>query len=200
MHNEDPNQQQVHEYDGIVELDNQLPRWWLWIFYLTTIFGIVYFIYYHVADKGLLPEEKYAQSLEKHQLTQVENNANKVTVERTAMTAPSTDEAVLSAGEKVYTTHCFACHTATGAGLVGPNLTDDSWIHGASFEETINVVTVGVPEKGMISWKPILKPEEIEAVCSYIYTLRGTNPANGKAPEGTQHIGSDSIDYENEKT
>ena len=91
--------------------------------------------------------------------------------------------------------HCFACHLKTGGGMVGPNMTDDHWIHGASFADTVTTVTVGVPEKGMISWKPVLKKAEIEAVCSYMYTLRGTKPEAGKIAEGTQVLGSDSPDY-----
>ena len=189
---------QVHEYDGIQELDNKLPGWWVLLFYITTIFGILHFCYYHVIDKGQLPAEKYEAAIAAHderqaELAAAEALANPESV--VIMTEPSTDAAIIATGKAIFDQHCFACHLKTGGGMVGPNLTDDHWIHGASFAENVHTVTVGVPEKGMISWKPVLKKAEIEAVCSYMYTLRGTKPAPGKAPEGTQIQGSDSPDY-----
>ena len=107
---------------------------------------------------------------------------------------PATDMPTLALGRKIFDTHCLICHTETGAGLVGPNLTDAYWKHGPTFADTVRVVIEGVPGKGMISWTPLLKKDEIHAVCSYLLVLRGTEPENGKAPEGRHYPGSDSWD------
>jgi cytochrome c oxidase cbb3-type subunit III len=96
---------------------------------------------------------------------------------------PSTEQSILQKGSTIFATLCAPCHRADGGGLVGPNLTDDYWIHGPSFQDNVKTVINGVPEKGMLSWRSTLKPEEIKAVCSFIYTLRGTKPVNPKLPE-----------------
>jgi cytochrome c oxidase cbb3-type subunit 3 len=96
---------------------------------------------------------------------------------------PVTAEGQLATGLQVYTTMCAPCHRPDGGGLVGPNLTDDYWIHGDKFSDTVKVIWNGVPDKGMVTWKGTLKPDEILAVASYIYKLRGSNPPNPKPPE-----------------
>jgi cytochrome c oxidase cbb3-type subunit III len=97
---------------------------------------------------------------------------------------PSTNESALMAqGQQIYTTYCAPCHRPDGGGLVGPNLTDDYWIHGNSYTDSVKVIINGVPEKGMLTWRGVLKPQEIQAVASYVYTLRGTTPPNPKPPE-----------------
>lgn len=184
---ENPNPMHGHEVDGISELDNLLPRWWVWLFALTSIFAALYLLYYHVLDRGLLQAAMHEQEMAQAQGALA--TAAAAAPEATAAPAaeePSTDPAVLARGKEVFTVNCVVCHLADGGGLIGPNLCDDSWIHGPKFADNLHIIREGVPAKGMITWKTILKPEDILAVGSYIYTLRGTTPAAPKAPEGVK--------------
>ncbi len=186
MNNEkDPNLLD-HDYDGIQELDNKLPRWWVWLFYLTIIFSVIYLSYYHVFAKGDLAakgqmvaeyqaEMKIGEALKTAALAKFESTI--------ATLQPSTDPAALADGKKTFLTLCAPCHRPDAGGLVGPNLTDNYWIHGSNFADNVTTIWNGVPAKGMITWKNTLKPKEIYDVASYIYTLRGTHPPNPKPPE-----------------
>lgn len=174
-----------HEYDGIQELDNNLPRWWVWLFYITIIFSAVYLVYYHVAKAGDLSTQEYAKEMKMGEVLK----ASAVTKFEANIPSlmPLTDSAVLEAGRQSYARLCAPCHRADGGGLVGPNLTDSYWIHGSNYVDSVKVIWDGVPAKGMITWKTMLKPDEIQAVASYIYTLRGAKLATpGKAPENQQ--------------
>ena len=170
-----------HEADGIRELDNKLPRWWVWLFYLTTIFAVLYLGYYHVFGYGKSSGAEFLTEWRAGELIKSNSMAKfEVTVEALQ---PSKDEAVLARGKTTFTMLCAPCHRPDGGGLVGPNLCDDYWIHGPKFSDNVKTIWNGVPEKGMITWKGVLKPEEITAVASYIYTFRGTQPPNPKPPE-----------------
>lgn len=183
MNNENENDPLLldHDADGIRELDNQLPRWWVWLFNLTIFFAGAYLLYYHVFDYGALQAEEWRLEMK------AGDEIKQATLERfekEMMTmAPSTDAAVLKDGEQVFKVYCLACHREDGGGVVGPNLTDDYWIHGGEFQDNLRIISNGVPEKGMLTWKNQLNPKQIYAVASHIYTLRGTNPPNPKAPE-----------------
>ena len=171
-----------HDYDGIQELDNNLPRWWVWLFYITIIYAAAYLVYFHVARTGDLSAAEYAKEMKAGEL--IKNAAMGKFESSIAALQPSTDAAVLENGRQTYAKFCAPCHRVDGGGLVGPNLTDDYWIHGSSFAENVKVIWDGVPAKGMITWKTVLKPDEIYSVASYIYTLRGAKLATpGKLPE-----------------
>jgi len=174
-----------HEYDGIQELDNRLPKWWLGLFYITIIFSIIYFLRYHVLKTGDLQAQEYEKEMaaasEKYKPVQSD------VLDITTVTL-LTDAANLEAGKAIYDQQCQVCHLSKGEGLVGPNLTDEYWIHGGSIGDVYNIIVVGVPAKGMISWKDQLKPEEIQQVSSFILSLVGTNPPNAKAPEGELYV------------
>jgi cytochrome c oxidase cbb3-type subunit 3 len=179
-----------HEYDGIKELDNNLPTWWVWLFNLCTVFAVLYMGYYHVFGKGDLQVAAYTKEMD------IGNALKQAAVQKfeTSMTSaePSTDQAVVSQGGKLFVTYCAPCHRADGGGQVGPNLCDDYWIHGPKFTDNVKIIWNGVPEKGMLAWKDQgFKPSDIQAVASYIYTLRGSNPPNPKmredlAPKNTE--------------
>jgi cytochrome c oxidase cbb3-type subunit 3 len=170
-----------HNYDGIQELDNNLPRWWVWLFYITIIFAAVYLVYYHVTRTGDLQAAEYAKEMKAGELIKTRDGQVRATI---PTLQPSTDAAVLENGRQTYAKFCAPCHRADGGGLVGPNLTDDYWIHGSNFADNVKVIWDGVPAKGMITWKTVLKPDEIHSVASYIYTLRGAKLATpGKPPE-----------------
>jgi len=193
--NNDPNDPQnplltSHEYDGIRELDNKLPRWWVWLFIITTIFAVGYMIFYHVLFLGNLSAAEYAEEMKAADAAK----AQAVTAFETSIPTltPSPDAAIIDSGRQVYAKYCVACHRADGGGLVGPNLTDNYWIHGAKFSDNVGVIWNGVPAKGMVTWKSVLKPNDIYAVASYIYTLRGEKlGAPGKPPEDDAKLAPD---------
>jgi cytochrome c oxidase cbb3-type subunit 3 len=170
-----------HEADGIRELDNNLPRWWVWLFYLTIVFSVVYMLYYHVFNAGDLQAAEYTKAqaagdrVKAEAIGRFEANLASLT--------PSHDPAVLSQGSQTFVTYCAPCHRADGGGLVGPNLCDDYWIHGSNYIDNLKIIIIGVPEKGMLTWRGVLKPNEIQAVASYIYSFRGTKPPNPKPRE-----------------
>jgi cytochrome c oxidase cbb3-type subunit 3 len=173
-----------HEADGIQELDNNLPRWWVWLFYLTILFAPAYLLYFHVLHVGALQaaeyeaESKLGETVKSAALAKFEASIGSL--------EPSADPAFLAKGQQTFLLLCAPCHRADGGGLVGPNLCDDYWIHGSNFVDNLKTIINGVPEKGMLTWKGVLKPNEIHAVASYIYTLRGTKPPNPKLPENQQ--------------
>ncbi|UJP66865.1 cbb3-type cytochrome c oxidase N-terminal domain-containing protein [Mongoliitalea daihaiensis] len=173
-----------HSYDGIVELDNHMPPWLANVFYITIAFAVVYFTYYSVLGLGKTQLEEYA---EEQRVAAIKIEAYKATLANLIdETNVEFDEsaAALAAGKSIYSANCAACHAADGGGGVGPNFTDEYWIHGGSINDIFRIVKYGVPAKGMIPWQDQLSPEEMQQVSSYIKTLVGTTPANPKAPEG----------------
>ena len=173
-----------HDYDGIKELDNTLPPWWVYLFYLTIVFAVVYLVRFHMMGGD-------TQEMElKNELAQA-----KIEVAAYLKTAPDmmdektvtllTDPTSLAEGKIIYTTNCVACHRPDAGGQIGPNLTDDQWILGGGIKNVFHTMMNGGRDgKGMISWKTTLKPKEMQKVASYVLSLRGTNPKDPKAPEG----------------
>ncbi len=175
-----------HNYDGITELDNHLPPWWKWLFYATIVWGIGYFIVYHVMDSMPLSDQEYQNELTLAQEQKAKLLASKpaVVIDENALQY-SNDETIIQSGRKVYVTNCASCHLANGEGSIGPNLTDEYWLHGGSIKNIYATIKNGVQEKGMIPWGPVLAPEQIRDVSFYIMSIRGSNPANPKPPQGT---------------
>lgn len=175
-----------HNYDGIEEYNNPLPRWWVYLFIATIIWAILYMFYYHFTAIGDSPEEKYAKEMKKYELLNLAK-AGTSNEESTAKASLNvmTDKADLEAGKSIFVKNCTACHGQNGEGSIGPNLTDDYWIHGNTYKDIVTTITNGVPEKGMITWKNVLQDKEILQVASFVYSLHGTNPSNPKAPQGT---------------
>jgi len=177
-----------HNYDGIVELDNHMPPWLANIFYITIAFGVVYFTYFSVLGLGKTQLEEYEEEL---RIAAIKAE------ERASLALSSIDETTvvfdssapsLAAGKSIYDANCVACHASDGGGGVGPNLTDEYWIHGGSINDIFRVVKYGVVAKGMIPWQDQLSPEEMQNVSSYILTFVGNTPANPKAPEGDRYV------------
>ncbi len=183
--NKDPQESGLldHEVDGIRELDNLLPRWWLWLFYITIIFGVVYMVFYHVVGAGDLQAAEYSKEAKRGEA--IKSAAIAGFESSIGRLQPSQDKAVVAQGQQIFTTYCAPCHRPDGGGLVGPNLCDDYWIHGSNYVDNLHTIINGVPAKGMLTWRGVLKPNQIQAVGSYIYTLRGTHPPNPKPPENT---------------
>lgn len=188
-----------HEADGIRELDNKLPRWWVWLFYLTIIFAVGYMSYYHVFATGALAAQGQMLTEYRHEMkagAALKTAAMSRFEASFATITPSKDPDVLARGKKTFLFLCAPCHRPDGGGLVGPNLCDDYWIHGSNFVDNVTTIWNGVPAKGMITWKNSLKPQEVYEVASYIYTLRGTHPPNPKPPENLAPVKTGPSEFE----
>jgi len=254
-----------HEYDGIQELDNDLPPWWLWLFYITIAISVVYLGYYTFTDLGPSQAEEYMMEMNPNwkpvteesgliyhspyynptgevtprvleqfseyigpklnsdiliveamrradlqKLTKLQeafpdlwekfSSSGGTLLEQPATSAAPvvaadepiiealTSETDLAVGKSVYDKNCLSCHMVGGAGGIGPNFTDDYWIHGAGMNNMVRIINTGVPAKGMITWRGVLKEKEIQSVASYILTLHGTSPANPKVAQGEKAV------------
>lgn len=173
-----------HNYDGIRELDNNLPPWWKYLFYITIVFGIGYFAYYQMFD-GPTQIDEYETEVAQAKVDIAEfkkNNKDLIDVNSVELLTDASD---LAAGKAIYTANCVACHKDNGGGGIGPNLTDDNWILGGGIKNIFHTISEGGRAgKGMIAWKTDLKPNEMAQVASYVMSLHGTNPPDGKEPEG----------------
>jgi cytochrome c oxidase cbb3-type subunit 3 len=178
--------QMDHEYDGIHELDNNLPPWWKYSFYISIVWSILYLGYYHLGD-GELSIPAYEREMELAKIEKAEiakTMASKVDESNVTMA----DASGIADGATIYKSNCAACHGNAGEGNVGPNLTDKFWLHGGDMTSIYKTVKVGWPAKGMKSWEAELSPVQMKNVASYIKSLVGTNPANAKAPQGEEFI------------
>ena len=185
----DPLLMKDHEYDGIQELDNPLPQWWKLTFYGTIIFSVFYFGYYVVGSGPTLTQEFQAEYAS-HQ-TQFAAAAANVPLEKLNQASGNAER--MKAGSSVYVAKCAVCHGQEGQGVIGPNLTDDYWIHGQGDLEAIYVnVRDGVLDKGMPNWGPLLTPDELIDVVAYVKSLQGTTPPNPKPPQGEKRGGEKS--------
>lgn len=173
-----------HDYDGIKELDNNLPPWWVYLFYGCIVFAAVYLVRYEIlgADNQEMEFEKeMAQA--KIDIEEYKKTAPDLMDEKTVILLTHASE--LAKGKTIYETNCVACHRPDGGGQIGPNLTDKNWILGGGIKNIFHTITNGGRDgKGMVAWKGNLKPTEIQYVASYIISLEGTNPKDAKAPEG----------------
>lgn len=177
-----------HDYDGIKELDNVLPPWWVGLFYATAIFAVVYLFRFHVYNDYTQAEEFEAEmalaqtELDKYNL----KSPDVFDVENVTLL---TDAADIATGKGIYENSCAACHKLDGGGTIGPNLTDEYWILGGGMKNVFHTIMEGGRDgKGMVPWKATLKPEQIQKIASYVLSLQGTNPAGGKPAEGDKWV------------
>ncbi|MBC6612546.1 c-type cytochrome [Hymenobacter sp. BT507] len=170
-----------HDYDGIHEFDNDLPPWWKYGFVVSIIFAVVYFTYFHVAQAGQLSHAEYETEMQQAALlvSAGSDDPNQLTTYQ-ALLAP----ADLGEGKTIFTQNCAPCHGANGEGKVGPNLTDEYWLHGGEINHVYRTIKFGVQGKGMVAWKGKLSAKQLLQVSSYVVSLQGTNPPNAKEPQG----------------
>lgn len=172
-----------HEFDGIRELDNPAPRWLMYLLYLTVFFAALYWVHYHTFKQGPNQDEEYAMEIA---AAEAARGADTTAVKLVQLT----DAASLESGKKIYNDKlCYSCHGMLGEGnAVGPNLTDEYWLHGGKLENLMEVMKNGVPAKGMAPFKDQLSEEQILQVVSYVLSLQGSNPPNAKAPQGEKEV------------
>jgi len=172
-----------HDYDGIRELDNSLPPWWKYGFYFTILVAFVYIWYYHGGGNGPSSEQEYIAAVQKGEeekaayLAKTAGNIDESNVKMA-------DAASIDEGKTLFVKNCAACHAADGGGLVGPNLTDDYWLHGGSIQSVFKSIKYGWQDKGMKSWKDDFSPKQIQSLASFVKSIHGTKPAAPKEKQG----------------
>lgn len=181
----------AHDYDGIQELDNPIPAWFMYLFYGSIIFGVGYLLNYHVFKTGQLQYAEYRTEMvqadieKKAFLSKAANRVDENTVKLV------TDPAVIASGMAVFKSTCVACHGDHGQGNIGPNLTDEYWLHGGKINEVFKTIKYGVLAKGMPTWEKQLSAKQISDLANYIESIRGTKPAAPKAPQGVKETEAD---------
>jgi cytochrome c oxidase cbb3-type subunit 3 len=184
-----------HDYDGIKELDNHLPPWWKGLLYFTIVWGVIYMILYHVTFSFPLSGEEYDDQVAQAEAAKKAFLASQpaAVIDENSLVYDANAE-FIAKGKAVFTgNNCQSCHRDDGGGNgIGPNLTDNFWIHGGSIKEVFATVKNGVVEKGMPAWGKIMGPQDVRNVVFYVMSLRGTNPPNAKAPQGVEYVPEES--------
>jgi len=173
-----------HEYDGIQEFDNPTPRWWTWIFWASVAFALLYWWNpgHMISGRGRIADYQLAMADAERRWPKPPSGAE----DAIALAALVRDPSALAMGKATFATNCVVCHRADGGGVIGPNLTDEYWLHGGTLPEIYKTIYDGVLEKGMPAWGKVFKPADVNALAAFVSTLRGSNPANARAPEGTK--------------
>jgi len=171
-----------HEYDGIQEFDNKLPNWWLWILYGSIVFSVFYWMFLHTFSVGDTIDEQYANEMQEASEAQLAAMAEGGPTNESLMLMASMDDRVAD-GRKLFETYCVVCHNDQGQGNIGPNLTDEYWLHGGAPTDILDTIVNGVVDKGMAAWGGQLGPTRTQTVAAYVLTLRNTN-VPGKEPQG----------------
>jgi cytochrome c oxidase cbb3-type subunit 3 len=186
-----------HDYDGIRELDNHLPPWWKWLFYLSIVWSMIYLVAYHVFDWLPLSDQEFNNEIVRAETALEARRATMTELIDETNVEIITDATALENGATIYTRQCAVCHQPDGGGNVGPNMTDQYWIHGGDIKDLYRTIRYGVPEKGMISWESQLSPGDMRDVASFILVnLQGTTPANPKEPQGELYIPEETTEDE----
>ncbi len=185
------------DYDGIQEYDNPMPRWWVAIFWATVIFSLLYIPFYHYGP-GLLARDEYEQDMLAFYDQQAKELLALGEITDEIVLTMASNPTAMDGAEKIYKSKCATCHGIFGEGLIGPNLTDEYWIHGGGALDVYNTVRYGVVEKGMLAWEKQLPPGDVIGVSAYVLTLVGTDPPNAKKAEGDLYVAPEAGAGENE--
>ncbi len=174
----------VHTYDDIQEYDNHLPNWWLYTLYGAVVFALGYWFHYHVLHSGPSSTEAFEQSMAADRRAAAERARRAGAMTDDGLRALSQDSTTVNAGRVVFMQNCVACHLPSGGGSIGPNLTDNAWINGGRATQIFRTVSEGIAARGMPAWGAQLGEEKTQQVTAFVLTLRNTNAAGGKAPQG----------------
>lgn len=176
-----------HSYDGIRELDNHLPPWWKWLFYGTIVWAVVYIIVFHVTDMLPLSEAEYEKevAVAEEQARKLQASKPKATIDLETLEFTN-DAAMIENGKTIFANfNCASCHRPDGGGnSIGPNLTDEYWIHGGAAKNIYTTVRDGAVEKGMPAWGKSMSATDVRDVAFFVMSLQGSNPPDAKAPQG----------------
>lgn len=175
-----------HDFDGITELDNGIPPWFNYLFYGSVLFGLAYMLHFHVLG-GKLSIAEYEDQLAAASIERRIILANEGSIDENNL-AVLTDDKSLANGGGNFQKYCISCHAKDGGGIVGPNLTDQYWIHGGSVQNIYGIIKNGVAAKGMISWQLVFTPKQIQELASYVLSLQGTKPMVPKKAEGNLYV------------
>jgi cytochrome c oxidase cbb3-type subunit 3 len=174
-----------HEYDGIREYDNPMPGWWVTSFWLSVVFAVGYAFHYHASGNGVSVSDAYASEMAAARAEQAKRSLGE-RVSEDSLKKLMLDGTTLADAKLVFTQRCAVCHGDRGQGVIGPNLTDDHWLHGAgTLLDVHRVIAEGVPAKGMPAWNLQLSPVEVRQLAALVGSFHGQN-LPGKAPEGTR--------------
>lgn len=176
-----------HSYDGIRELDNRLPPWWLYGFYVCIVFAGIYLWRYHVSQSAPLSIAEYKNAVAKAEIEK-EAYLAKAASKVDENTVQMLDASGIASGKALFVTNCAACHGADGNGSVGPNLTDPYWLHGGSLKDIFKTIKYGVQEKGMKPWKDDFSPVQLAQLASFVKSIQGNKVANPKEPQGELYV------------
>lgn len=180
-----------HNFDGIKELDNHLPPWWKWLFYFTIAWSVVYLFVYHVSATYPLMIQEYDNEVSdaEVQIRKMKALQPQEAIDENTLVY-SVDEALILKGKEVFNNmNCGSCHRPDGGGnSIGPNLTDEYWIHGGDVKQVFNTIKNGAVDKGMPAWGKSLSPQDVRNVSFFVMSLQGTHPANAKAPQGEKYV------------
>jgi cytochrome c oxidase cbb3-type subunit 3 len=184
---EEKNIELDHNYDGIKELNNHLPPWWKWLFYGTIAWSVVYIVLFHLSESLPLSLQEYqnevAQAEEQQRILKASQPETQIDESSLVF---SNDAAMIEKGKSIFmNNNCGSCHRNDGGGnTIGPNLTDEYWIHGGDVKNVFATIKDGAVEKGMPAWGKSMKPEDVRDVTFFVMSLKGTNPDNAKVPQG----------------
>jgi len=175
------------DFDGILEEDNPMPRWWVRLFQASVVFAVAYMAWYHLPwFPSVSQEEEFQRGLEALTGKPGDKPAQAAAGANTSLPERAKDAASVTRGQVLFATNCASCHGADGGGVVGPNLADAAWMHGRTAPALEKVIGEGVPAKGMPAWGSILGAAKIIDLTAYIASLQGTKPATPKPPQGEE--------------
>lgn len=177
-----------HTYDGIQELDNPTPTWFNALFYSSIVFAVGYLLFYEVFNWGMNQDQEYVAEMElaeKQRMAYLESSGTNIDENTVEL---DLSPAMVTAGQEIYLQNCGACHGNSGEGMIGPNFTDEYWIHGGDIKDIFRIIKYGVPDKGMVPWESNLTPVQIAQVANFIVSLDGTNPPNAKEAQGDKYV------------
>jgi cytochrome c oxidase cbb3-type subunit 3 len=179
-----------HAYDGIQEYDNPMPRWWVWIFWATIVYSAVYLLnVVPLVGEGRGRIAQYEDDVAVAGRKYASARGPRSAPDDDALRALAADAGAREGGRALYMTNCMPCHRADGGGVIGPNLTDDFWIHGGTPGEIHRTISAGVLDKGMPAWGQVLAPGDVDKVTAYVISVHGTHPPDPKPPQGEALVG-----------